>query len=453
VIDERSIAVVAASREGFEPVACTPVALPCWRLLIRVEVLARRDISPLEEFVLRAAAEADPKVGAVQRLLGLDEQTFEDALASVCGHEWARVDAGARLRLTDAGRGTLQTRTRERSEERAISMDFDGLLRRPLFLDAPLEPAQARSVGLLALPAWPPAPPDVLELADRAEALQALIRQAGDGRDQEVDLLAVKGVLRRDRIFREAVLVVFRSASGQIQVAPVIDGALSDEHEPALAAPEVWRMLRLASELRRGRRYEQILPMAARELHDPQLDAEATALRLQAGAPFLSEADEPDVEALRQRAADATRRLAVRRVMPQEHPRMLRLAVRSASQRLLIGVPAISPTALDGDTLADLRAMLGRGVKFTLVHATAPDVDLPGSLSALLERDGAQELRIRSMTTATLVRDGNLALRTLYPLLADRGRERPVRDERGWLVTDPGQVAALADEVLAQHPS
>lgn len=452
MIDERSISTIAASRDGFEPMACTPVAMPCWRLLVRVEVLARRDISPLEEFVLRAAAEADPKVGVIQRLLGLDDQTFEDALASVCGHEWAKVDAGARLRLTDAGRETLVTRTRERSEERAITVDFDGLLRRPLFLDAPLEPAQARSAGLLTMPAWPSAPPDALELADRADALQALIRQAGDGRDQEIDLLAVKGVLRRDRIFREAVLVVFRSASGKIQAAPVVDGVLSDEHEQALAAPDVWRMLRLASELRRGRRYEQILPVAARELHDPERDAEATALRLQAGAPFLSGADEPDVEALRERAADATRRLAVRRVMPQEHPRVLRLAVRTARQRLLLAVPVISPTALDGDALADLRAMLSRGVDLTLVHATSPDVELPGALVALLERDGAHEMRIRSMTTATLVRDENLALRTLYPLLADRGRERPVRDERGWLVTDAGQVAALANEALAQQP-
>jgi hypothetical protein len=139
--------------------------------------------------------------------------------------------------------------------------------------------------------------------------------------------------------------------------------------------------------------------------------------------------------------------------MPQEHPRVLRLAVRTARQRLLLAVPAISPAALDGDALADLRAMLSRGVDLTLVHATSSDVELPGALSALLERDGAREMRIRSMTTATLVRDENLALRTLYPLLADRGRERPVRDERGWLVTDAGQVAALADEALPQQPS
>ena len=70
MIDEDVVATLAASREGFEPVACTPVALPAWRLQVRVELLARREISPLQEFVLRAALEADPRVGAIQALLG-----------------------------------------------------------------------------------------------------------------------------------------------------------------------------------------------------------------------------------------------------------------------------------------------------------------------------------------------------------------------------------------------
>ena len=48
MIDEEAVAALAISREGFEPLTCTPVALPYWRLSVRVELLARRDISPLE---------------------------------------------------------------------------------------------------------------------------------------------------------------------------------------------------------------------------------------------------------------------------------------------------------------------------------------------------------------------------------------------------------------------
>ena len=46
---------------------------------------------------------------------------------------------------------------------------------------------------------------------------------------REVDLLAVKGVLRRERVYREAVLCVVRSADGDLQAVPVIDGRPSAE--------------------------------------------------------------------------------------------------------------------------------------------------------------------------------------------------------------------------------
>jgi hypothetical protein len=452
VIDEDAITALVATREGFEPIACTPVALPGWRLQVRVEMLARRDISPLEEFVLRAAQDADAGVGAIQALLGLDDHTYEDALASVCGHEWAKVTPAATLVLTETGRQVSETRRRERSEDRPVWVDFDGLTRRPLFVDAPLEPPQARSLGLLELPTWPPNAPDTLELADHLRALEALIRQAGDGRDQEVDLLVVKGVLRRERVYREAVLCVLRAADGELQAVPVIDGQPSAEHEVALAAPELRRMLRMASELRRGRRYDQLLPTSARTLHDAPADAQAAALRLQARAPALAaEADGADAAELRRQAAEATRRLAVRRVGPQEHPRLLRVAVRSARERLLLAVPTLTAMSLDADLLGDLRRMMAREAELVVVHSTPPEPPLPGFVRSLFERDGAREIRPReAVRVSTLVRDSTLALCTLYPLLHDAGRQRPVRDERGWLVTDHEQVVLIADQLLAQ---
>ncbi len=451
MIDEDVVAGLAATREGFEPIACTPVALPCWHLLVRVELLARREISPLEVFVLRAAQEADPKVGAIQALLGLDDYVFEETLATVCGREWAKITPAAQLSLTEEGRQVAETRRRERSEDRPVWVDFDGLLRRPMFLDQPLEPTQVRSLGLLELPAWPPSAPDTLELTDHATEFQALIRRAGDGRDQEIDLLAVKGVLRRERVYREAMLVVFRSGGGEVQAVPVVDGLPSTEHELSLAAPEVFRSLRLPSELRRGRRYDQLLPVAARALHNQAADAAAAALRLRARAPHLAAEAEGDTEQLRRQAAEATRRLAVRQLGPQEHPRLLRIAVRTAQERLLVAVPSLSPQSMDAELLGDLRALLGRGAEITIVHSTPAEPPMPGFVRSLFERDGAKELRPRSpLRASTLVRDRNLALRTRYPLLADHGLRRPVRDERGWLVSDPLQVAALGEEVLRE---
>ena len=452
MIDEASITALAATRDGFELIACPPVALPGWRLQLRVELLARRDISPLEAFVLRAAVDADSNLGMIQRLLGLDDHTFEDTVASICGREWARVTSAAALDLTERGRNVRETGKRERSEDRPVWVDFDGLLRQPIFLDAPLEPQQARDLGLLSIPAWPPGPPDVLELGRQARPLERLIRQAGDGRDQEIDLLAIKGVLRRERVYREALLCVFRSEHGDIQAVPVIDGQPSPGHELALAEPQLRRILRIATELRRGRRYDQLLPPSTRELFNPDADDRAATLRLQSRSPSLAtEVNGTGTEELRQRAAEATRALSVRRIGPQENSRLLRIAVQTARKRLLIAVPTLSPMSLDADLLRELRRAMARDVDLVIAHSTPADPPMPGFVRSLFDRDGAQEVEPREpVRVCTLVRDNTLAMCTLYPLLHDAGRERPLRDERGWLVTDRDQVALIANEMIAR---
>src|SRR4051795_11813595 len=150
--DLDAAAVVSDDRPDFTMLACVPVALPYWRLRVRVEVLARRPISPLEEFVMRASQGADSGLGQVQSLLGLDDRTFQGTVDAVVGHEWAHVEPGGRLRLTPKGVEVTTTALRERGESRVISIDYDGMLRRPALLDLPVEPQQRRSLGLRELP-------------------------------------------------------------------------------------------------------------------------------------------------------------------------------------------------------------------------------------------------------------------------------------------------------------
>src|SRR4051794_34309403 len=83
VIDSELLRQLSYSRPGFIVLAALPVALPHWRLRLRVELLTRREISPLEEFVLRAADEIDPQMGGIQSLLGLDDETFQDTVAAL----------------------------------------------------------------------------------------------------------------------------------------------------------------------------------------------------------------------------------------------------------------------------------------------------------------------------------------------------------------------------------
>jgi hypothetical protein len=433
---------LASSRPGFETISCTPVALPFWRLRVRVEVLARRRISPLEEFLLRAAAEADPRTRGVQQLLGLDDGTFERVLISVVEREWVRVK-DLRIALTDGGRTALESGRLEHSEERVVSFDYDGLLREPTLLDVPLEPEQCRTLGLHELPANPPGAPDELELREKAGVLENVIRAAREGRDQETDLLAVKGVLRRERIFRAARLLSFRDEAGVVQAAPVLDGAISAEHETALAAPAVVRQLRLRSELRRGRRFDQLIAPEMRVLHDPTREHDALRLRDDARhAPAESE----EAERLKRAAGSEMRALKVRRVGPEEHLSLLRVMAQGVRSRLTIYTADLTERSLDRELLEPIRKLLARGGEVRIFHAY--EQDEPKILRSLTnDYAGMKLLRVTRPPITTVVRDETLALRTLFPVLAHRGRSRSFRDERGWLISDAEQVRALIAEL------
>ena len=444
--DLQAVQQITDERADFTLLAYVPVALPLWRLRLRLDVLARRPISPLEEFVMRAAQEANPALRQIQALLGLDDHTLEATVLALTGQEWAKVIPGDELRLTARGKEIAQTARAERAETRVVEVDYDGLLRRPLLLDVPVDSRQQRSLGLRELPAHPAIAPDLVELHDRLPELQKIVRGGGDGRDQEVDLLAIKGILRTDRVYRQAMLVVLRGADKSIQAAPVIDGVVSDEHERALAEPGVARQLRLASELRRGPRHTHLLPAALRELHDPTADRQARRARDQARQ--ARQGNEPDAQQLWDAAEAQTARLPVRQTLPHEHLPLVRAAFRAAQHRLVIATPRISAATVDRNLLSLLEGALDRDVEIEISHNHTTDDPPPHWLSTLA--DDHAGLRVTAGDTlrhSTLIQDDALGLRTTFPLLAHIGYRRPFRDERGWLVRRPEHVAVLVRSV------
>src|SRR5947209_7053607 len=122
---------IAAERPDFELIAMADVGLPHWRLRVRCEVLARQPISPIEQFVLRAV-----KLGVNERsdltiMLGLDDVVLDAAVVNMLGSEWVESAGEDALKLTDKGAEVDTAAVRERSEERVIPFESDGLLRLP----------------------------------------------------------------------------------------------------------------------------------------------------------------------------------------------------------------------------------------------------------------------------------------------------------------------------------
>lgn len=438
-------ASVADDRPDLTVLCVLPVALPFWRLRLRVDVLARRRISPIEEFVMRAAQDADARLREIQSLLGLDDHTAKVAVQTLVAQEHATITPAEELKLTARGREVLATSRIERAETRVIDIDYDGLLRRPLLLDVPLNTRQRRQAGLRELPASPPSPPDLLELDERRGDLQRLLRAGGDGRDQEIDLLTIRGVLRADRVYQEALLLGGRTDVGEATGVPLIDGALSHEHELAIGTPAMSARLRLAGELRRGPRHDTLLPAVLRERYDAAADSQAATLRrdLRDARATTSEPDTALVDA----ANSGTRRLAIRVTQPFEQLIIRDTILRSAVARVSLTSPLVTSQAIDRELIRLLQAALAREVRVDLwIGIDAGDP--PPALNTLIgDHPGLSLHRSDRLRVTTVIRDDDLALRTTFPLLAHVGRERPFRDERGWLVSRPENVRPLIDDL------
>jgi hypothetical protein len=450
------IAARFTQRPDFELIAYVDVGLPYWRLRTRCELLSRKPISPIDEFVLHAV-----KIGVNRRedlliLLGLDEVVLDGAVGGMLAEDWLTQIGDEQVALTEKGAAAEQAAIQERSEERIITFEFDGLLRHPLLLELPLEPNQLAALGTREIPPNPTARPDELELREHRAELERLIRSFGARRDREVDLLAIKEVVRRERVFREATALLFRALQGnELRVAFVFNDKLSGAHEQRFAQARMLDRVGLARGVRSRTRHPTLLPEAARPLYDADAEhiaRDQIAQRLEALDTGQDTGQEPDpqlTDALHE-ARKQLRALPVRVLECYEHPPLLDLALRSAKKNLLLISPRITGAVIDEDTTREMRRTLGRGVHIRLGYGISRDIEAGVDSAALdrlrqLRRDfpNLEIAHLGSLKVNALVRDNALAIITNFPLLAHRGdATRALGDERGWLLASTELVAA-----------
>lgn len=124
---------------------------------------------------------------------------------------------------------------------------------------------------------------------------------------------------------------------------------------------------------------------------------------------------------------------------------MLTTTLRPVQTHLILMVVAFTSACVDREFLTLLESGVKRGVMVTLVHES--ESPPPSLVTAASEWGGLRVAAIRELGRSILVRDDDLALVTLFSLLAAVGRERRFRDERGWLVQRPENVSFVLREV------
>ncbi|MHB1999742.1 MAG: phospholipase D-like domain-containing protein [Solirubrobacteraceae bacterium] len=440
-----------ARRPDFELLAYADVGLPYWRVRTRCELLARKQISPIDEFVLRAVKIGIDRREEISVMLGLDDVILDGTVGAMLAADWVELTGTEQVALTDKGAVAERAALEERSEERMITFEFDGLLRRPLLLDLPLEPNQLAALGAREIPPFPVARPDEFELREHRTELERLIRSYSKRRDREVDLLAIKEVVRRERVFREATVLLFRALQGnEIRVAFVLDDELSDEHEHAFAQARLLHRIGLARGVRSRTQHPKLLADTALALYDA--DAEQSAReQIEQRRQALEVSGEPNGElddALRH-AQQRLAALAVRTLECYEHPPLLDLVLRSAREDLLLVSPRLTGAVINEDLAGEMRRALKRDVRVRIGYGISrdPQAGVDETAHERLRRLATDYPKLEiahlgSLKHSALVRDDRLAVVTNFPLLAHRGdATRALTDERGWLLANAELIA------------
>lgn len=302
-------------------------------------------------------------------------------------------------------------------------------------------------------------------------------------------MLALKAIERRQRFFEPATALVYKAKdSDEIQVAFVVDGVPSSEHEAAFARSEGSRKIRSqildALQQNEPRKLaEELLgkKFVAKNLVDPDvITAEVTEAKAEIEAQIestqekLDQTDDEDekksliqqlqekeeqILQLQARMDSMLASVPMRWLEMYEHRPLLEQALKDTQQRLMIISPWIRANSVNRWFLQQVENLLKRGVQVFIGYGLGEKDEnrYPADIQAekTLQKLASQYFktftlkRLGDTHAKILISDTKFAVSTSFNWLSFKGeRDRTFRDERGTLVSDPQKIDELFDNLL-----
>ena len=475
-MNPEDIAARFDEREGFGLIDYAEVGLPLYRVHAIAVLLAKKTLSPIEEFVVRAMGEGIVDVGNISSFLGLDREIIEGTLSNLIRSELVYQRADQVIQLTSKGRLAVSSSTAIRPVENMVSFVVDGLTRKPTVMtDVPVYlPSELKREGIRLVRAFPARKPDIDEL-DLNDVEDALIWGERDISRGQSKLLRIRRIVRANRIYLRSIALIYRAESREeIQVGFAIDGRGSEEHELAFLrakGPERLGIVKEVmnsshSDLKDGRDTD-ISPVARskeveikrikRTLATTKFRAEVAEKRrrestVEAERKQLIEKRDVAIEkaqTLEERLND----MPVRPIAVYEHPQLLRTALESTVTRLLIISPWINGVVVNAKFLDHLRRLLKAGVDVYIGYglddrnrekAGRGDNPAERALNKLAEENLNFRFRRLGDTHAkVLIKDSDYYVITSFNWLSFRGDpNRTFREEWGNRVS----IAEIVDD-------
>lgn len=468
-------------REGFVLVDYAEVGLPVFRLTIEAVTTSYRSTPAIQEFVMRCLALGEEDEAAIARMLGLKIELVEGAMNSLVsdGYVTRLLIPGAEpaFRLTDVGEVRLAEERQEVPQEEMLVIDYDGIRRTPIRLtgQSVVRAAELRQLGAVEVRPYPAEPPLITELPI-PEVSRVIRRQAGE--EFRRNVLALKRIVRRNNVFREAVALIYAAERGsEVQVAFAIDGNLSEIHERTFAehgGPRKMGFLKMLGAGDERRRLERVLgkdimrrlpdasSMPAIRKAEADAREEIRAILPAAQAQRSSKAG-PAIAALKA----AEERLSIARheletlpiceMAPFEQDELLVEAIAKARRSLIVTSAGLSPSIVNGFMLRDLDRLAAERVEVDVASFLAPKLEARSGdayepLVELTRRAKRNSLRLMQMKRAELfflIQDDELAVVSNRPFLGGVGRRTGFHRVEGLVARSQELIERIKDIAVA----
>lgn len=385
-------------KSGYTLIDYSSVALPLYRLTVDAITMVHRDIAPIKEFVMKAINLGFEDSKSLVGFLGLDASVVDGTLTQLKTEKFVlpAEDDGQSYVLTERGLDVLARAKISSPQDEMLVFLYDRLLLKPVRIVTAdlLVPAQVDALNTIEIRAYPAEGPEVQALPI-PEVLKVLEQQSGGRAAFGRDLLRLKRIVRRVRLFRQGVALVYKkNRSSEIVVDFVVDDVRQEAISHTFAergGPKKMGFLKAidesltAADLRKylGSDVHRMLP-DTEELDERRLAVSVARIKVQA-AEVLAEraAAHPNHAVLsaslneaRERLKQAERDLAAfaaRPISPYEKVEFLSLALASASKFLAISSRTADHSVVSPSFIKRLKELLNSGckVQISLSEASA----------------------------------------------------------------------------------
>ena len=464
---EQILEQTAHARSGYDLVSFKEAGLPVYVLKLRILVLERKALSPIEEAVLKAVRAGLYAPNSIFEFLGLPRSVLTPVLASLntaelINYSRSAADADAKVTLGAKGRLALGEAATVKPQERVVPVCFDALTKKLLFISPEQldRSRDMRQLGYFEVPTGSSKRPEVDDIP--LQDFDKILQRQSVSSEPTGTLLAVRRIERRELHFLRCVMLFYKSHAQppQVEVAFWRDDGPAMEHEirfQAIGGPDLVGARLLMTETAASP--EVLLP-----------EVVATVTREEGPTPVAPA--QPGHAPIKGAPDAAAKTPAVSEVetmqtlLCHEHPPYLKKALLSAKRRLVIVSPWIRDSVIDWPFIASLEALLKSGVEVYIGYGIEkadgngkrnaakdkPDITprAETDLRELAKRyKNFHFVHVGNTHRKSLVCDDQFAVVTSFNWLSYKGDSQgSPRDERGIVFRKKHHVERLVAEEL-----